>query len=648
VTSWPSLRTDLRNAGADWVDQEVVVHQGLVTCRKPDDTPVFNAAVIELFASTRPPARPRSEACDHIASVPSGAAAEAMEGSLAIVDHHDARMFPQFTAEEMDRIRHFGEIRHDASGTPLLVTGDIAPGLFVLIRGHARIVRHDALGHLAPIVDMEPGDIIGEIGQLCSRPALVDAQATEDVEALVIPPGHLRRLMLAEPELGDRIMRALILRRTALIEASTGGPILIGPETAADTIRLQNFLARNAYPYQVLDPAGDHDAADLVARYVPNPAELPLVVCPKGAVLKNPTEGALAHALGMVRADSPDRTYDVAIVGAGPAGLAAAVYAASEGLSVIVLDTRAVGGQAGASARIENYFGFPLGIKGADLTGRGAVQAQKFGTEMAIPVEAVRLDCDTAPFGIALSDGRTVRAATVVVASGACYRHPNVPHLAQFEGKGVWYWASPIEARQCRQEEIVLIGGGNSAGQAAVFLRQFASKIWMLVRGDGLAEHMSRYLVDRIEATENIEVLTRTEVVAVSGSREGQLARVRWRHNPTGKETVKRIRNLFVFTGADPATGWLEGCRVERDGRGFVRTGASGASDKAATDGQAGRPLPLETSVLGVFAIGDVRSGSVKRVGAAVGEGAAVIQQVHAARGKTAMAVGHSTTMPPA
>ena len=258
--------------------------------------------------------------------------------------------------------------------------------------------------------------------------------------------------------------------------------------------------------------------------------------------------------------------------------MSAAVYGASEGLSLLVLDAQAFGGQAGASARIENYFGFPLGISGHDLTGRGTVQAEKFGAQMEIPVEAVRLDCSVSPFGIVLSDGRTVRATTVLLASGARYHRPDVPHLADFEGRGVWYWASPIEARLCRQEEIALIGGGNSAGQAAVFLRQFAAKIWMLVRGPSLAEHMSQYLIDRIGAADNIEVLTRTELVALSGSREGQLERVRWRHMPTGEETEKPIRNLFLFTGADPATAWLDGCGVERDGKGFVRTGISGAS----------------------------------------------------------------------
>jgi thioredoxin reductase (NADPH) len=539
-------------------------------------------------------------------------------------------MFPKLAPEDINRIRRFGEIQRYAAGDKLFITGDIAPGLFVLIRGGANVVRRDPLGHLAPIVEMEQGDIIAEVGQLSGGPALVDVHATEDTEALLVPPDELRRLMLAEPELGDCVMRALILRRTVLIEAGAGGPVLMGPETAPDMLRLQGFLARNSYPHQVLDPLTDRDAADLVARYAPDPADLPLAVCPNGTVLKNPSEAELARALDMVRSDLPERTYDLAVIGAGPAGLSAAIYGASEGLSLVVFDARAFGGQAGASARIENYFGFPLGISGHDLTGRGALQAQKFGAEMAIPVEAVRLDCTASPFGIALSDGSSVRATTVLVASGARYRRPDVRHLADFEGRGVWYWASPIEARLCRKEEIALIGGGNSAGQAAVFLRQFAAKIWILVRGQSLAENMSQYLIDRIGAWGNIEVLTRTELVAVSGSREGQLERVRWRHTPTGEETEKPMRNLFVFTGADAATAWLHRCGIELDDKGFVRTGASDASDTAGLGH--GRPFPLETSVPGVFAIGDVRSGSIKRVGAAIGEGAAVIQQVHAAR----------------
>jgi thioredoxin reductase (NADPH) len=405
-----------------------------------------------------------------------------------------------------------------------------------------------------------------------------------------------------------------------LIETGAGGPVLIGPAANPGLVRLQGFLARNAWPHQVIDPAEDRDAAALLERYAPRLPHLPLVVCADGSVLENPTDGELAACLGMARIDHPDRTYDVAVVGAGPAGLATAVYAASEGLSVIVFDAVAFGGQAGASARIENYLGFPAGISGQDLTGRAFVQAEKFGAEMVIPNEIARLDCTDTPLAVALADGRRVKARTAVVASGARYRRPAIPNLEAFEGRGVWYWVSSIEARLCRQQQVALVGGGNSAGQAAVFLSGFATKVSVLVRGDGLAATMSRYLIDRIEATANIEVLTRTEIVALSGAPESSLQRVRWRRATTGEETELPIRNVFLFVGADPATEWLQGCGVALDAKGFVRTGP---------DDHRPRPLPLETSVPRVFAVGDVRAGSVKRVGAAIGEGAAVVAQLH-------------------
>jgi thioredoxin reductase (NADPH) len=415
-----------------------------------------------------------------------------------------------------------------------------------------------------------------------------------------------------------------------LVEAGAGGPVLIGPESSPDVIRLQGFLARNAYPHQLLDPTQDRDAAALVKQYAPNPADLPLAVCPKGSILKNPNETELARALGMVPIDERDLTYDVAVVGAGPAGLSTAVYAASEGLSVIVFDARAFGGQAGASARIENYLGFPTGISGQALTGRAYVQAQKFGARMMIPTEVVRLDLTENPVALNLDDGRRVKASTVVVATGARYRRLNVPNLQDFEGRGVWYWASPIEARLCRSEEIVLVGGGNSAAQAAIFLRSFAAKIWMLVRGPSLVESMSQYLIDRIEATDNIEVLTQTEIVALYGSPEKQLERVRWRNNVTGEQTEKPIRHVFLFIGADPATTWLKDSAVALDAKKFILTGPDVPPDVHRSNDGSGRPLPLETSVRSVFAIGDVRSGSVKRVGAAIGEGAVVVAELHA------------------
>jgi thioredoxin reductase (NADPH) len=436
--------------------------------------------------------------------------------------------------------------------------------------------------------------------------------------------------MIEEPELGDRIMEALILRRIALIEAGAGGPVLIGPEFSPDVVRLQGFLARNAYPHQLLDPTQDQDAAKLVQQYAPNPADLPVAVCPKGSILKNPSESELARALGMVPIDERDRVYDVAVVGAGPAGLSTAVYAASEGLSVVVFDARAFGGQAGASARIENYLGFPAGISGQALAGRAYVQAQKFGARILIPAEVVHLDLAEMPVAVQLEDGQRVKASRLVLATGARYRRLNVPNLGDFEGRGVWYWASPVEARLCRHEEIVLVGGGNSAGQAAVFLRNFAKKIWMLLRGPSLAENMSQYLVDRIEAIDNIEVLTRTEIVALYGSRERQLERVRWRNNATGEQTEKPIRHVFLFIGADPATAWLKDSGVALDTKNYILTGTDVPTSARRSNNAPGRPLPLETNIRNVFASGDVRSGSVKRVGAAIGEGAVVGAELHA------------------
>jgi thioredoxin reductase (NADPH) len=551
---------------------------------------------------------------------------------MATIDNRNEQMFPKLTPTEIDRLHRFGEVRHYAPGEALFVTGSVAPGMYVLIKGSVRVTRRDPLGHRAPIVEEGLGQFVAEVGQLSGQPAFVDVHAIDDVEALLIPSDNLRALMIEEPELGERIMRALILRRIALIEAGAGGPVLIGAENSPDVIRLQGFLARNAYPHQVLDPAQDQDAAKLVEQYAPNSSDLPLAVCPKGTILKNPNETELARALGMVPIDERDRTYDVAVVGAGPAGLSTAVYAASEGLSVIVFDTRAFGGQAGASARIENYLGFPAGISGQALTGRAYVQAQKFGARVMIPSEVVRLDPMETPLALHLSDGRRVKASTVVVATGARYRRLNVPNLGDFEGRGVWYWASPIEARLCRDEEIVLVGGGNSAGQAAVFLRSFAKKIWMLVRGPSLADSMSQYLINRLKAIDNIEVLTRTEIVALHGSREKQLERVRWRNNVNGEEAEWPIRHVFCFIGAEPATGWLRDSGIALDGKNFVLTGSDVPSGARPSNNGSGRPLPLETSMRGVFASGDVRSGSVKRVGAAIGEGAVVGAELHVAR----------------
>ncbi|WP_125461745.1 MULTISPECIES: FAD-dependent oxidoreductase [Rhodomicrobium] len=554
---------------------------------------------------------------------------------MSTTDSRHDEMFPKLDLGEIDRLRRFGTVRRYRPGEALFITGEVAPGMAVLIRGSVRVVRRDPLGHSAPIVEQGQGEFVAEVGQLSGQPALIDVDAIEEVEALVIPPKNLQALMIEEAELGERIIRALILRRVALIEAGAGGPVLIGPESSPDVIRLQGFLARNGYPHQLLDPAQDRDAAELVRRYSPDSSDLPLAVCPKGTILKNPSEAELAKALGMVPIEECDRTYDVAVVGAGPAGLSAAVYAASEGLSVIVLDARAFGGQAGASTRIENFLGFPAGISGQALMARAHVQAQKFGAVMAIPSEVTRLDLAETPKTLHLGDDRSVEASMVVIATGARYRRLDVPNFDDFEGRGIWYWTSPVEARLCRNEEIVLVGGGNSAGQAAVFLRSFAKKIWMLVRGPSLAESMSRYLIDRIRATENIEVLTNTEIVGLYGSAERQLERVRWRNNVTGEETEKPIRHVFLFIGAEPATAWLKDSRIALDSRNFILTGSDvWPSKDGSSEGSDGRPLPLETSVKRVFAIGDVRSGSVKRVGAAMGEGATGVAELHASMAK--------------
>jgi thioredoxin reductase (NADPH) len=419
-------------------------------------------------------------------------------------------------------------------------------------------------------------------------------------------------------------MRALILRRVGLIESGTGGAVLIGPPNSSDVIRLQGFLSRNGYPNHLLDSQSDSEATELLSRYAPSPRDLPLVVCPDGTVLRNPGEVELARALGMIGSVSGDKLYDVAIVGCGPAGLATAVYAASEGLSAVVVDLRAFGGQAGASARIENYLGFPTGISGQALAGRAFLQAQKFGAEVMIPMEVTSLECGRADgnFALEFGDDAKINARAVVIASGARYRRPAIENLQAFEGRGVWYWASPIEARLCADQEVIVVGGGNSAGQAAVFLSTHAAKVRMMVRGEGLADSMSRYLIDRIEAAPNIELMTRTQIVALEGSPDS-LERVRWRDNRAGTETIGDIRNVFLFIGADPATGWLAGCGVELDRAGFVRTGAH-CAESAEGDGN-----PLQSSIPGVFAVGDVRSGSVKRVGGAIGEGAQVVAALH-------------------
>jgi thioredoxin reductase (NADPH) len=531
--------------------------------------------------------------------------------------------FPSLTPQEIDRLRRYGTPRKFSHGEKLFQAGKVGEGMFVVLSGQVALSQHDGLGHVTPITEQGVGQFLGEVGQLSHRAVLVDGEAEGEVEALVIPTEGLRALLIAEAELGERIMRAFILRRVALIQGGAGGLVLIGPPNSADVVRLQGFLTRNGHPHHLLDPATDPEAKEAIGRYADTAGGLPLVVCFDGSVLGNPSEALLARQIGMTVKSRSNFVYDVAVVGAGPAGLSTAVYACSEGLSVAVLDARAYGGQAGASARIENYFGFPTGISGQALAARAFIQAQKFGADVMIPVTVKTLDCARANgvLAIDLEGGERIQARTVVVASGARYRHPAIADIARFEGRGVWYWASQIEARLCAGEEVILVGGGNSAGQGAVFLAGHARKVRMMVRGPGLAESMSRYLIERIAATSNIELMTQTEIVSLAGSPATGLERVKWRDSRVGVETETPVRNVFLFVGADPATEWLQGCGVQLDKAGFVVTGRQTGAGAAASS--------LESSVPGVFAVGDVRSGSVKRVGGAIGEGAQVVAAIH-------------------
>lgn len=532
-----------------------------------------------------------------------------------IIDTRRDQMFPVLEPAEIERVRRFGTVHCFKAGEALASIGKASLGLIIILTGKVDITYRDPSGERQLIVTHGPGAFAGELAQLAGRPALVDAEAREPVQALVIPPDQVRALLIAEAELGERIMRALILRRVGLIETGAGGPIIVGRAENGDVLRLAGFLRRNGHPHLVLDPETDLGAKALIDRCHLDSGQLPIVLCPNGQLLRNPSESELARCIGLVGPIDPNRLYDVAIVGAGPAGLAAAVYAGSEGLSVLMLECRAFGGQAGASARIENYLGFPTGITGMALMARAYNQAQKFGVEIAIPDEALALHDGSAfnapGFRLDLANGEQAGARSVIIATGARYRRIDVENLAAFEGASVHYWASPLEARLCSGQEVALVGAGNSAGQAAVYLAARTAKVWLLMRGPSLAASMSHYLIDRIAAQPNIEVVTQTEVVGLEGD-GGSLEAVRWRNRTTGEVTRRPIRHLFLFIGAQPNSDWLARAGLDLDDKGFIRTDAT-----------------LQTSRPGVFAIGDVRSGSTKRVAAAVGEGAQVIANLH-------------------
>ena len=539
--------------------------------------------------------------------------------SQSALDERNDQIYLALDPLEVDRVRRFGEVRLFTAAESLVTNGQVAPGLMVILGGKVAVTEHSYFDNPRPIRIDGPGNFVGELAQLAGHPALVDAVAQEPVAALIIPPERLRALMIAEAELGERIMRALILRRVSILEAGTGGPIILGRAEDGNVLRLQDFLRRNGHPHRLLNPERDPAAKVLVERFQVGTGQLPIVLCPSGQLLNNPSEHELARCLGLVRPIDPDRLYDVAVVGAGPAGLATAVYAASEGLSVVVLDSRSFGGQAGASARIENYLGFPTGISGMALMARAYNQAQKFGAEIAIPDKATSLTGDNGgPFTLSLQIGERVRARAVVLASGARYRRLALENLDAFEASSIHYWASPIEAKLCAAREVALVGAGNSAGQAVVYLAAHAAKVWMLVRGQELGATMSRYLVDRIRGLSNVEVATGATVTELEGH-DGMLQALRVRIGPSGREVRRPINHLFLFVGAEPNTDWLSGSGIALDPKRFILTGA---------DTGEGR-VPLGTSRRGVFAIGDIRAKSVKRVAAAVGEGAQAVAALH-------------------
>ncbi len=536
----------------------------------------------------------------------------------SIIDTRRDQIFPTLSAHDFTRLRRFGEVKTFAPGTFLMKAGEVAQGLSFVLKGHIDVRQGGAATGSQSIVKHGPGGFLGELAQLSDRPALVDAVAEDEVEAIVVRPRRLRDVLVQEAELGERIMRALILRRVGLLEAGQTGPILIGPFGTGDMLRLENFLTRNGHPHRSLDSGNDSCAQTLLSRFTVQPEHLPIVLCPGGEILRNPTEHELARCLGLVKNLDAERIYDAAIVGSGPAGLAAAVYAASEGLGTIVLDCRSFGGQAGASSRIENYLGFPTGISGLALMARAYNQAQKFGAEVTIPEEAHNLAPDQEGedrFHLKLGTGETVRARSVVIASGARYRRLDIDNLSDFEGTCVHYWASAVETRLCAGQEVVLTGAGNSAGQAVVFLAPKVKKLWMVVRGHSLEATMSQYLVDRIRGLPNVEVVLRTEICGLGGT-DGVLENVTLKKRDSGETNTYPVSHIFSFIGADPNTDWLAQSGIHLDDKGFVVTGLNGRH-------------PLATNCDGIFAVGDVRCGSVKRVAAAVGEGSTVVSAIH-------------------
>jgi thioredoxin reductase (NADPH) len=555
---------------------------------------------------------------------------------MSLIETRAHQLFPVLDAGQIETAKRFasGPAREFAPGEIVFDVGERQAPAWLVLKGSIDVVRRDGLNREVAITTHHIGQISGEVSQLAGRESLASGRAGEEgCTALPFNAAHVRALMVGSADIGEIIMRAFILRRVGLLEEGEKGgvgSVLVGTPGTPELTRTEGFLRRNGYPYQVLD-AASADGRAVIEQSGVLPEDLPLMLCPNGTVLKRPTDAEAGACLGITPDLDPDTVFDMVVVGAGPAGLAAAVYGASEGLSVLVLDSRAFGGQAGASARIENYLGFPTGISGLALAGRAFNQALKFGAEIAIPLEVKSLECGGAngkscgSFKLELTNGNVVRSRTVVVASGARYRRPPIANLAEFEGSGISYWASPVEAKLCEGEEVALIGGGNSAGQGVVFLAPKVKHLHLVVRGEGLEASMSQYLIERIKALPNVTLHTRTEIVGLEGDAVTGLTGAIFRCRETGKTHLCPLHHLFLFIGADPNADWLEDC-VAVDDKGFVVTGTEFADSAACSRRQA---LPLETSWPGVFAIGDVRAGSTKRVAAAVGEGAAVVAQIH-------------------
>jgi thioredoxin reductase (NADPH) len=534
--------------------------------------------------------------------------------------------FPVLTTEQINRIRPLSRVRSVKVGEILFEPGDLDISCFVVLSGSLEIVQPDIHGERL-VVTHGAGAFTGEITMISGRGGLMRGRVTAAGEFLELSSAQLRTLVARDAELSEIFMRAFILRRVTMINRGQGNAILMGSRHSAKTLRLREFLTRNGHPFAYVDLDTDSSAQEMLDHFHVTMEEIPIVICNNRTVLRNPSIQELASCLGLNAHIEASEVRDLVIVGAGPSGLAAAVYGASEGLDVLIIEAESPGGQAGSSSRIENYLGFPMGISGLELAGRAAAQAQKFGAKVLIANNVMKLNCNRIPYELTVDSGEVIHSRTIVIASGARYKKPQLENLRKFEGQGIYYGATFIEAQLCGKQDAIVVGGGNSAGQAAVYLSQTTSKVHMLVRSDRLSDTMSRYLIQRIEENPAIELHYHTEIVALDG--DTQLERVTWRDNETGETSTHDIRYVFIMAGASPRTEWLKGC-VAMDNKGFILTGRD--LDPVLQDYHwplPRSPLMLETSQPGVFAVGDVRAGNVKRVASAVGEGSIVISLVH-------------------